>query len=271
MPDVSHFLLLHGAFHVGAAWDSAIGALAEIGFTAEAITFPGHGRSADRAGITFADYEDALIAALDRQPGPVVLVGHSAAGVAMQAAAPRAAGKVAALVFHNAFILGHGRSMIESIPPEIAEKFRADAAASPDNSLMVDADFVAAVLMAGADEETIDQTLADLVPRPFDYYTHRVDTRPFTRMTCPRYVLLAADDASLPRGLARHGRESGRTQSVRDSWRSRGAVHRSRFAGARPGRDRARPRRAVTAGGVRGCLQQLERDDHKLRGATTAR
>ena len=49
----------------------------------------------------------------------------------------------AALVFHNAFILEHGRSMIESIPPEIAEKFRADAAASPDNSLMVDADFVA--------------------------------------------------------------------------------------------------------------------------------
>ena len=144
-------------------------------------------------------HEDALIAALDRQPGPVVLVGHSAAGVVMQAAAPRAAGKVAALVFHNAFILGHGRSMIESIPPEIAEKFRADAAASPDNSLMVDADFVAAVLMAGADEETIDQTLADLVPQPFDYYTHRVDIRPFTRMTCPRYVLLAADDASLPR------------------------------------------------------------------------
>ena len=52
----------------------------------------------------------------------------------------------------------HGRSMIESIPPEIAGKFRADAAASPDNSLVVDADFVAAVLMAGADEETIDQT-----------------------------------------------------------------------------------------------------------------
>ena len=148
MPDVSHFLLLHGAFHVGAAWDSAIGALAEIGFTAEAITFPGHGRSADRAGITFADYEDALIAALDRQPGPVVLVGHSAAGVVMQTAAPRAAGKVAALVFHNAFILGHGRSMIESIPPEIAGKFRADAAASPDNSLVVDADFVAAVLIS---------------------------------------------------------------------------------------------------------------------------
>ena len=122
------------------------------------------------------------------------------------------------------------------------------------------------VLMAGADEETIDQTLADLVPRPFDYYNHRVDTRPFTRMTCRRYVLLAADDASLPRGLARHGRESGRTQGVRDSWRSRGAVHRSRFAGARPGRDRARPRRAVAAEGVRGCLQRLERDGHKLRG-----
>ena len=49
----------------------------------------------------------------------------------------------------------------------------------------------------------------------------------------------------------------GRTQGVRDSWRARGAVHRSRFAGARPGRDRARPRRAVAVGGVIGCLQSL--------------
>ena len=199
MTDASRFLLLHGAFHVGAAWDGVIAALAEIGFIAEALTFPGHGRSADRADITFAEYEEALIAALDRQPGPVVLVGHSAAGVVMQTAAPNAASKVAALVFHNAFILEHGRSMIESIPPEIAEKFRADAAASPDNSLGVDADFVSGVLMAGADAETIDQTLAELVPQPFGYYTHRVDTRSLARMTCPRYVLLASDDASLPR------------------------------------------------------------------------
>ena len=62
-----------------------------------------------------------------------------------------------AITFHNAFILEHGRSMIGSIPAEIAGRFRADVAASPDNSLVVDADFVAAVLMAGADEETIDQ------------------------------------------------------------------------------------------------------------------
>jgi len=199
MPDVPRFLLLHGAFHVGAAWDGVIAALAETGFAAEAITFPGHGRAVGRAGVTFADYEDALIAALDRQPGPVILVGHSAAGVVMQTAAPRAADKVAATVFHNAFILEHDRSMIESIPPEVAQKFRADAAASPDNSLAVDAGFVAAVLMAGADAEAIDRTLAELVPQPFGYYTHRVDTRPFAAMTCPRYVLLAADDASLPR------------------------------------------------------------------------
>ncbi|MCE2482343.1 MAG: alpha/beta fold hydrolase [Alphaproteobacteria bacterium] len=193
MPDLPRFLLLHGAFHVGTAWDGVIAALAETGFAAEAITFPGHGRSVGRAGVAFADYEDALIAALDRQPRPVILVGHSAAGVVMQAAAPRSPDKVAAAVFHNAFILEHDRSMIESIPPDGA------AAAAPDNSLAVDAGFVAQVLMAGADAAAIDRTLAELVPQPFGYYTHRVDTRPFAAMTCPRYVLLAADDASLPR------------------------------------------------------------------------
>ena len=202
----AQFLLLHGAFHVGDAWDGVISALVKAGHSAQAITFPGHGKTADRAGVAFGDYEAALVAALNRQDRPVIVVGHSAAGVIMQAAAPKAADKVAALVFHNAFLLGDGQSMIESVPPDIAKQFHAAAAASPDNSLPVNEGFIRHVLMAGASEEMIKRVLAELVPQPFGYYTHKITTGPFAAMGKPRYLLLATGDESLPqaawRGMA---------------------------------------------------------------------
>ena len=200
------FLLLHGAFHVGDAWNGVIGALSKAGHKATAITFPGHGKSAKRAGVKFQDYEKALVAALNAQETPVVLVGHSAAGVVMQSATPKAADKVVALVIHNAFLLGDGQSMIETVPPEIAKAFRAAAAASPDNSLPVNEGFIRNVLMAGESKKMADFVLSRLVPQPFAYYTHKIATGPFAAMGKPRYLLLATGDNSLPqaawRGMA---------------------------------------------------------------------
>ena len=206
MQGKAEFLLLHGAFHIGEAWNGVIAALSEAGHGANAITFPGHGKSAIRAGVTFEDYENALVSALNRQDKPVILVGHSAAGVVMQAAAPKSADKVAALVVHNAFLLADGQSMIESVPPDIAKAFRAAAAASPDNSLPVNEGFIRNVLMAGASKKMADFVLSRLVPQPFGYYTHKIKTGSFNAMGKPRYLLLATNDNSLPqaawRGMA---------------------------------------------------------------------
>ena len=207
MQGKAEFLLLHGAFHVGDAWKGVIAALSKAGHEASAIAFPGHGKSADRGGVTFEDYEWALVSALNRQEKPVILVGHSAAGVVMQSAAPKAADKVAALVVHNAFLLADGKSMIEAVPPKIAKAFRAAAAASPDNSLPVNEGFIRNVLMAGESRKITDFVLSQLVPQPFGYYTHKIATGPFDAMGKPRYLLLATGDKSLPqaawRGMAR--------------------------------------------------------------------
>ena len=192
---------------MGDAWDGVIAALSKAGHGASAITFPGHGKSAKRGGVTFEDYERALVAALNARAKPVVLVGHSAAGVVMQAAAPRAADKVAALVIHNAFLLGDGQSMIETVPPKIAKAFHAAAAASPDNSMPVNEGFIRNKLMAGESKAVTDFVLSQLVPQPFGYYTHKIATGPFDAMGKPRYLLLATGDDSLPqaawRGMAR--------------------------------------------------------------------
>ena len=118
------FVLVHGAWHVGDAWDGVIGELERLGYGAEAITLAGHGKSVDREGVTLSDSEEILLDHLARQETPVILAGHSAAGVLLQQASGKAADKLAAVVFHNAFLIPDGTSLFEALRPTSPRRSR---------------------------------------------------------------------------------------------------------------------------------------------------
>nr|WP_280949999.1 alpha/beta hydrolase [Zhengella mangrovi] len=161
-------------------------------------TLAGHGKEANRKGVTFADSEAILLETLARQERPVILVGHSAAGVLLQQAAGKAGDKISAVVFHNAFIIADGSSLFDALPPDIAKAFDAEAKASADNTLGVNDGFWRHVLLAGVEETQASEIIAQMVPQPFGYYTHKIDTSSFAKLTAPKFVLLATDDNSLP-------------------------------------------------------------------------
>ncbi|MCR9121740.1 MAG: alpha/beta hydrolase [Phyllobacteriaceae bacterium] len=198
--DKAHFVLVPGAWHVGAAWQPVMDRLDAQGYTAQALTLPGHGEDVDRAGVTFADAEAALIEAVRSHDGNVILVGHSAAGVLLQQAAGKVAGQLDAVVFHNAFLIEDGTSLEQNLPPDIAATFRQIAEASGDNSIGVGEDFWRNVLLAGVEEERATEIIDMMVPQPFGFYTHEIDTSSFADVTASKFVLLATDDASLPPG-----------------------------------------------------------------------
>jgi pimeloyl-ACP methyl ester carboxylesterase len=129
-----HFVLIHGAWHGGWCWDGVGTKLQKAGHTVEAPTMPGHLPDDDRTNITFDDYVDKIVAVLNQQEAPVVLVGHSSAGFLIQAAAPEAAEKIERLIFVNAFILPNGKCQFDLVPPEAAQGMRAAAAASADSA-----------------------------------------------------------------------------------------------------------------------------------------
>jgi pimeloyl-ACP methyl ester carboxylesterase len=83
------FVLIHGAWQNGLAWDGVTAALREKGHEVEAPTLPGANPGDIQSGITFADYVDAVVAVLRRQSRRAVVVAHSSAGMLLQAAAPR--------------------------------------------------------------------------------------------------------------------------------------------------------------------------------------
>ena len=201
-----HFVLLHGAWHGGWCWEGVKKELEKAGHTAETPTMPGHHPEDDRSGIRFEDYVDTIVRILEQQPEPVVLVGHSSAGFLMQAAAPKAAGKISQMIFHNAFILPDGKCQFDLVPPEVAQGMTAAAEASQDNCVPVDEDFVRNALMGDASVEIQDELINRLVPQPMAVFTTPVGTGGFDALAIPKSVLFCKDDASLPAGcLPGHG------------------------------------------------------------------
>ena len=94
-------IVLVPGFWLGAwAWDEVADALRADGHKVTAITLPGlESRDADRSQITFEDHVDAIVAAIQAAPAPVVLAVHSASGFSGYAASDRVPEKIAAMVY----------------------------------------------------------------------------------------------------------------------------------------------------------------------------
>lgn len=194
------FVMIHGAWHGGWVFDRAVKLLEAAGHIAEAPTYPGNRPGDDRSGVTFEMIVDAVVDVLQKQTEPVVLLGHSSAGFVIQSAAPRAADKIAHLVFNNTFLLPDGKSQFDLVPPEAAEGLSAAAQASPDNSVPVIPDFVRGTLMAGDSPEDQDAVIQKCVPQPFALFTTPVKTAAFKALNIPVSMLFCRDDTSLPPG-----------------------------------------------------------------------
>ncbi len=132
------FVLIHGAWHEGFAWDGVASRLRLAGHEVEIPTLPGMHPGDNRVGIQFPDYVDAVVDVLQRQHRPVILVGHSSAGMLLQAAAPLAAKAIRLVVFSNAFVVANGQTQLDNIPADAAAGLTALAQSTPDGTVPVE-------------------------------------------------------------------------------------------------------------------------------------
>jgi len=107
------YILVHGAFHDAWCWYRVVPLLEIKGYKVVAIYLPGHGKdTANAANIGLADYVQKVVTVANEQAGQVILVGHSMAGVVIsQAAEALGTGKVASLVYLDAFLPATGESV----------------------------------------------------------------------------------------------------------------------------------------------------------------
>jgi pimeloyl-ACP methyl ester carboxylesterase len=106
------YVLVHGAFSNKAAWDKVVPLLQKSGATVTAVELPAHG--GDQTAVseaTLQAYTDKVVAAIDAQKQPVILVGHSMGGTVISQAAEARPEKVQKLVYLAAYLLKNGESL----------------------------------------------------------------------------------------------------------------------------------------------------------------
>ncbi|NUP51631.1 MAG: alpha/beta hydrolase [Catenulispora sp.] len=101
-------LLISGLWLDGTAWDRVVPELTALGHRPTALTLPGQGDGASSA--TLDDQLAAVVAAVDAAPGPVAVVGHSAASTLAWLAVDARPEKVAEVVFIGGFPAEDGRA-----------------------------------------------------------------------------------------------------------------------------------------------------------------
>ncbi len=124
------FLLIHGACHGAWCWQEVLPRLTRLGHQARAIDLPGRGTDPrPHADLTLPAYAQAVADALE---GPTILVGHSAGGMAISAAAELAPERVQRLVYLCAFLPGDGQSLADLANSWPAPPLKGIARTSPD-------------------------------------------------------------------------------------------------------------------------------------------
>lgn len=106
------YVLVHGAWMGSEGWNPVAEELRASGASVATPGLPAHGNDGTPAGeATLDGYAARVQAAIDEAPKPVILVGHSLAGVVITQVAERQPADIARLVYIGAFLPANGESL----------------------------------------------------------------------------------------------------------------------------------------------------------------
>jgi len=109
---MASFLMIHGGYHGGWAYDALRAPLEALGHVMAAPTLPGmDGNPGAIRAVSLARWTDFAVAEARKLTGPVILCGHSRAGIVVSEAAECAPDAFAASVYLAAYVVPSGLSL----------------------------------------------------------------------------------------------------------------------------------------------------------------
>jgi pimeloyl-ACP methyl ester carboxylesterase len=204
------FVLVHGSWHGGWAWQAVIRNLAEKGHHAHAPTLPGHGPGAKRQGITHQDGVFAVVNYI-QQHGleDVILVGHSFGGTVVQKVAEQVPDRIARIVFLDALVLEDNECVLDILPAEFAALVNDLAGASSDNTMLIPWEIWRDNLMQDAPESVARYIWERLSPEPHQVNLDKLDLKRYYSLAIPKSFIHCRQDKAMGSGYF-HPRMSSR-------------------------------------------------------------
>ncbi|HTB72406.1 MAG TPA: alpha/beta fold hydrolase [Polyangiaceae bacterium] len=108
------FVLVHGSWMGAWCWDEVAAGLRAKGVTVVTVELPAHGSdTTPLPGATLDAYVAKVSDAVDATEGPVILVGHSMAGMVVTQVAENKTDKIAKLVYVAAYLPKDGEALLD--------------------------------------------------------------------------------------------------------------------------------------------------------------
>jgi pimeloyl-ACP methyl ester carboxylesterase len=197
---MSTFVLVHGAGHGAWCWFKLVPELEKLGHRAVTLDLPGLGEDTTPiAEVTFAGTIDRVVAAVEKEPEPVILVGHSLGGVSISATAERIPDRIRLLIYLAAFLPRDGDSVnaIYEGADAIKDTGPAPIRSADGLSLSHTPEGARQRFYQDCSEEDVAYCLARLKPQPLVMRTTPVRVSPERFGRVPRaYIHCLADQAA---------------------------------------------------------------------------
>jgi pimeloyl-ACP methyl ester carboxylesterase len=213
------FVLIHGTWHGGWAWQQVADRLSSKGHHAHAPTLAGHGPGAARLGITHRDCVASVVNYI-REHGleNITLVGHSFGGTVVQKVAEQVVERIRRAVFLNALVLNDKQCVFDVLPEVFLQSLEVQENGHPAMSTL---DHAMQILppapwetwrdnfIQDAPESLARSTWDQLSAEPKQVNLDRLDLKQFYSIPIAKSYIFCRQDRAMPPGYF-HPRMSSR-------------------------------------------------------------
>lgn len=197
---MSTFVLVHGSWHDGSAWNAVIQHLEAKGHQAFAPTIAGHGKGVNK-NVNHAQCTQSIVDYIvEKDLTDIVLLGHSFGGSIIAKVAEAIRDRIRRLIFFNAFVLNDGESLKDNIPPDTQALLDNLARESDDNTITMPFEIWREVFLNDADLKQAQSSYTQLSPEPYQPLIDKLDLKQFYSLSIPKSYLYCTEDTCLPQG-----------------------------------------------------------------------
>jgi pimeloyl-ACP methyl ester carboxylesterase len=191
---MSTFVLVHGSWHDGSAWQAVVDHLEARGHQAFAPTIAGHGKGVNK-NVNHAQCTQSIVDYIvDKELSDIVLLGHSFGGTIIAKVAEAISDRIRRLIFLSAFVLNDGESLIDNAPPSSQVLFDTLAKESGDQTIMMPFELWREAFLNDADLKLAKSSYARLSPEPYQPLIDKLDLKQFYSLPIPKSYLYCTED-----------------------------------------------------------------------------